>query len=139
MSSIPYFSGLGAILLLVVCPALGQEISIWKDAEGVTHIGSPPPPEIQARTLTITPGSPETNFQPQAVPEQAAKAEPPAQAPDPALEENRQRLAAERQQLEKDLYRARARGNRQALIRTRYQLEANTKATEELEHRAKQP
>ena len=124
--------------------ASAQPMYIWKDASGVTHIGEKPPsapPSGAVRELQITPDP--AVPQPAPVPPepvappvaQQPPAEPPAAAPPTAAGEAAQdaeRLHRERAQLEKQLYRARAKGDGYAQIRLRNLLETNRQALEKL-------
>ena len=112
--------------------ASAQPLYIWKDASGVTHIGEKPPsapPSGTVRELRLTPetAAPQpAPVLPSAVPS-APATPPPAPAADAQAAE---RLRTERAQLEKQLYRARAKGDGYAQTRLRNLLETNRQALE---------
>ena len=119
--------------------ASAQQMYIWKDASGVTHIGEKPPsgpPSGAVRELQITPDP----AVPQPAPVRPETVAPPVvqqlpAAPPAAAADDRQaaeRLRKERAQLEKQLYRARAKGDGYAQIRIRNLLESNRQALEKL-------
>ncbi len=119
--------------------ASAQQMYIWKDPSGVTHIGEKPPsgpPAGAVRELQITPDP----AVPQPAPVRPETVAPPVvqqppAAPPAAAAEDRQaaeRLRKERAQLERQLYRARAKGDGYAQIRIRNLLESNRQALEKL-------
>lgn len=135
--------------------AAPQDVYIWKDSSGVTHIGEKPPASVpgDVRELRLSPqppaASPDSSttaspvlppssegmldaqapsVQPEgdALPAGSAQGEP---APDAG---ERERLLREREALEKQFYRARIKGDGYAQIRFRHLLEANRQALEKL-------
>lgn len=126
--------------------AAPQDVYIWKDSSGVTHIGEKPPAAPgDVRELRLSPQSPAA---PPALPP-SSEGMPAAQAPSVPLEGDappagsaqgeqtpgageRERLLREREALEKQFYRARIKGDGYAQIRFRHLLEANRQALEKL-------
>ena len=122
--------------------AAPQQMYIWKDASGVTHISETPPskpPAGKVEEYRFSPqpsaaqpgpvaplGRPGLEHQPSAEREEAA-----AEARN-RLRQQIGQLQKERGQLEKQLYRARATGDGYAQIRFRTLLEQNREALEKL-------
>lgn len=135
--------------------AAPQDVYIWKDSSGVTHIGEKPPASApgDVRELRLSPQSPATPStsaptSPPALPP-SSEGMPAAQAPSVPSEGDtppagsaqgeqapdageRERLLRERENLEKQFYRARIKGDGYAQIRFRHLLEANRQALEKL-------
>lgn len=135
--------------------AAPQDVYIWKDSSGVTHIGEKPPASAPGnmRELRLSPQPPAT---PPASSPAAPSALPPssegmldtpapsapseADAPPAASAQGeatraageRERLLREREALEKQFYRARIKGDGYAQIRFRHLLETNRQALEKL-------
>ena len=116
--------------------AASQQMYIWKDASGVTHISETPPPKPPAGKVEEYQFSPQP---PAAQPEPVAPLDIPSPEHQPSAAEARKRLQQqveqlqkERGQLEKQLYRARATGDGYAQIRFRTLLEQNREALEKL-------
>ncbi len=111
--------------------AASQQMYIWKDASGVTHISETPPPKPPAGKVEEYQFSPQP---PAAQPEPVAPLDIPSLEHQPSAAELEQveQLQKERGQLEKQLYRARATGDGYAQIRFRTLLEQNREALEKL-------
>ncbi len=123
--------------------AASQQMYIWKDASGVTHISETPPPKAPAGKVEEYQFSPQP---PVAQPEPVAPLEMPRSEQQPSaddlqkaaaeaqkmLQQQAEQLQKERAQLEKQLYRARAAGDGYAQIRFRTLLEQNREALEKL-------
>ena len=121
--------------------AASQQMYIWKDASGVTHISETPPPKPPAGKVEEYQFSP-----PAAQPEPVAPLDIPSPEHQPSaaerekaaaearkmLQQQVEQLQKERGQLEKQLYRARATGDGYAQIRFRTLLEQNREALEKL-------
>ena len=145
----------GLILILEVSIAPAQTLSLWKDAEGITHIGEKPPTDTLSRQIRVSPTAPPTAPQPQASPAEERELSPstePAtpegsasgQKPDQSAtaqtapgvtDDTKKHLEERKLYLEDRLHRARVRGDRRTMVRARHQLELNRKALEELEQR----
>ena len=106
--------------------AASQQMYIWKDASGVTHISETPPPKPPAGKVE------EYQFSPQPPAAQPAELEKAAAEARKRLQQQVEQLQKERGQLEKQLYRARATGDGYAQIRFRTLLEQNREALEKL-------
>lgn len=124
--------------------ASAQQMYIWKDASGVTHISETPPPSRAGKT----PAAEEYNFSPEPPAAQPAPVEPLIQQPQPSsqpemsaaktneaialVQQERQqeieRLQKEREHLERQFVRARNAGDGYAQIRFRTLLERNREA-----------
>lgn len=134
--------------------AAPQDVYIWKDSSGVTHIGEKPPAAApgDVRELRLSPqppaGSPDSSPASPVLPP-SSEGMPAAQAPsvpsegdappagsaqgEPAPDAGeRERLLREREALEKQFYRARIKGDGYAQIRFRHLLEANRQALEQV-------
>ena len=123
--------------------AASQQMYIWKDASGVTHISETPPPKPPAGKVEEYQFSPQP---PAAQPEPVAPLDIPSPEHQPSaaelekaaaearkrLQQQVEQLQKERGQLEKQLYRARATGDGYAQIRFRTLLEQNREALEKL-------
>ena len=119
--------------------AASQQMYIWKDASGVTHISETPPPKPPAGKVEEYQFSPQP---PAAPPEPVAPLDIPSPEHQPSAAEREkaaaearkrlQQLQKDRGQLEKQLYRARATGDGYAQIRFRTLLEQNREALEKL-------
>ena len=123
--------------------AASQQMYIWKDASGVTHISETPPPKPPAGKVEEYQFSPQP---PAAQPEPVAPLDIPSLEHQPSaaelekaaaearkmLQQQVEQLQKERGQLEKQLYRARATGDGYAQIRFRTLLEQNREALEKL-------
>ena len=119
--------------------AASQQMYIWKDASGVTHISETPPPKPPAGKVEEYQFSPQP---PAAQPEPVAPLDIPSLEHQPSAAELEkaaaearkmvEQLQKERGQLEKQLYRARATGDGYAQIRFRTLLEQNREALEKL-------
>lgn len=110
--------------------AASQQMYIWKDASGVTHISETPPPKPPAGKVEEYQFSPQP---PAAQPEPVAPLDIPSPEHQPSaaelekaaaearkrLQQQVEQLQKERGQLEKQLYRARATGDGYAQIRFR--------------------
>ena len=114
--------------------AASQQMYIWKDASGVTHISETPPPKPPAGKVEeyqpepVAPlDIPSPEHQPSADEREKAAAEARKR-----LQQQVEQLQKERGQLEKQLYRARATGDGYAQIRFRTLLEQNREALEKL-------
>lgn len=131
--------------------AAQQDVYIWKDSSGVTHIGEKPPASApgDVRELRLSPQPPASSSAvPPALPPSSGgmpgaptpSAPPEADAPPAASAQGegtqaageRERLLREREALEKQFYRARIKGDGYAQIRFRHLLEANRQALEKL-------
>ncbi len=130
-------------------PASAQQMYIWKDASGVTHISETPPPASSGNT----PKAKEYTFSPEPPAARPAPVEPLPQQPQPpsrphvsasktdeaialVQQERRQeieRLQKEREHLEQQFIRARNSGDGYAQIRFRTLLERNRDALLELD------
>lgn len=118
--------------------AAPQQMYIWKDSSGVTHIGEKPPADAPAgkvRELEMSPQAPVSP--PPALEPQPAPSLPSAEAEEtPSQDDGRgkemERLHKEKAELEKQFYRARVKGDGYAQIRIRHLLEANRQALEKL-------
>ena len=123
--------------------AASQQMYIWKDASGVTHISETPPPKPPAGKVEEYQFSPQP---PAAQPEPVAPLDIPSPEHQPSaaelekaaaearkmLQQQVEQLQKERGQLEKQLYRARATGDGYAQIHFRTLLEQNREALEKL-------
>ena len=123
--------------------AAPQQMYIWKDASGVTHISETPPSKPPAGKVEEYQFSPQP---PAAQPEPVAPLDIPSPEHQPSaaelekaaaearkrLQQQVEQLQKERGQLEKQLYRARATGDGYAQIRFRTLLEQNREALEKL-------
>lgn len=131
--------------------AAPQDVYIWKDSSGVTHIGEKPPAQAPGgvRGLRLSPQPPASSpASPPALSPSSVgtpDAQPPSVRPEgdapPAASVQgegaqaageRERLLREREALEKQFYRARVKGDGYAQIRFRHLLEANRQAIEKL-------
>lgn len=118
--------------------AAPQQMYIWKDASGVTHIGEKPPAEAPAgkvRELEVSPQapvSPPAALEPPSAPSLPSAEAEEASPQDEGPGRERERLQKEKAELEKQFYRARVKGDGYAQIRMRHLLEANRQALEKL-------
>ena len=121
--------------------AASQQMYIWKDASGVTHISETPPPKPPAGKVEEYQFSPQPPAAEPVAPldipspehqPSAAELEKAAAEARKMLQQQVEQLQKERGQLEKQLYRARATGDGYAQIRFRTLLEQNREALEKL-------
>lgn len=120
-------------------------IYIWKDREGVMHIGDEPP-KLSGKPCRVSEKSVQPQFgqTPAPEPEQTRPAEPvqppesiklAVQSPVQSEEQVMSRLQVQREELEVLFIRARNRGDGYAQIRLRHLLDANSKEQERLRSR----
>lgn len=131
--------------------AAQQDVYIWKDSSGVTHIGEKPPAAApgDVRGLRLSPQPPAAPPAPSPAFPPSSEGLPAAQTPSVPSEGDtppagsaqgeqtpdageRERLLRERENLEKQFYRARIKGDGYSQIRFRHLLEANRQALEKL-------